>query len=108
MVIDFHTHIFPDAIAEKTIRFLGEKASIEAKADGTAAGLLRSMEEGGTDLSVILPVVTKPSQFQSILSFAEKINKTYPGKLFSFGGIHPDSEQYKKNCGRSGMPVFSA
>ena len=96
MVIDFHTHIFPDAIAEKTIRFLGEKASIGAKTDGTAAGLLHSMEEGGTDLSVILPVLTKPSQFRSILSFAERLNKTYPQRLFSFGGIHPDSEQYKQ------------
>ena len=96
MVIDFHTHIFPDAIAEKTIRFLGEKASIRAKTDGTAAGLLHSMEEGGTDLSVILPVLTKPSQFRSILSFAERLNKTYPQRLFSFGGIHPDSEQYKQ------------
>ena len=87
MVIDFHTHIFPDKIAAKTIEHLAWVGGITAATDGTLSGLLSSMERCGVDLSVILPVATKPSQFESIQSFAKSINEQYPGKLISFGGI---------------------
>ena len=96
MVIDFHTHIFPDKIAAKTIERLETVGGITAATDGTLDGLLDSMKRCGVDLSVILPVATKPSQFESIQSFAKSVNEQYPGKLLSFGGIHPDCENYKK------------
>lgn len=96
MVIDFHTHIFPDAIAAKTIAALENKAGIQAAADGTLDGLLASMERAGVDLSVIMPVVTKPSQFDSINAFAASVNEKYAGRLLSFGGIHPDCDNYKE------------
>ena len=96
MVIDFHTHIFPDKIAAKTIEHLENVGGIKAATDGTLSGLLSSMEQSGVDLSVILPVATKPSQFETIQSFAKSVNEQYSGKLISFGGIHPDCEDYKK------------
>lgn len=96
MIIDFHTHIFPDKIAEKTIEVLAKRCGIPAQTNGTVAGLLNSMQRTGVDFSVILPVVTKPSQFKSINHFAKYINDNYAEKLLSFGGIHPDSEDYKK------------
>lgn len=43
-----------------------------------------------------MSVCTKPEQFDSINVFAKKENDTYPGKLLSFGGIHPDCENYKE------------
>ena len=95
MVIDFHTHIFPDKIAPRTIAALEEKAGIKAATDGTLNGLLDSMDRSGVDMSVILPVVTKPSQFDSINAFAKCVNEQYAGRLLSFGGIHPDCEDYK-------------
>ena len=96
MVIDFHTHIFPDKIAAKTIEHLEKVGGITAATDGTLSGLLSPMERCGVDISVILPVATKPSQFESIQAFAKDVNEHYPGKLLSFGGIHPDCEDYKK------------
>jgi len=96
MVIDFHTHIFPDKIAAKTIEHLEKVGGIQAATNGTLEGLLDSMERCGVDLSVILPVATKPSQFESIQAFAKTVNEQYAGKLISFGGIHPDCEDYKK------------
>ena len=95
MVIDFHTHIFPDAIAGKTIAALEARSGIRAATDGTLTGLINSMERSGVDVSVIQPVVTKPSQFDSINAFAKSINEKYAGKLVSFGGIHPDCEDYR-------------
>lgn len=92
-MIDFHTHIFPDKIAGKTIPFLEGIANVKAYTKGTYDDLLRSAEESGVDISVILPVVTKPSQFRSINEFAASIDDPC---LISFGGIHPESDNYKE------------
>lgn len=94
MIIDFHTHIFPDKIAARSIENLQNASGITAATDGTLHGLLDSMNTNGVDISVILPVVTKPSQFESVNTFAAKVNESYKGRLISFGGIHPDSEDY--------------
>ena len=91
-MIDFHTHIFPEKIAKATLAFLAEKCQEEPSTNGMADGLLASTEDAGLECSVILPVVTKPSQFQSINRFASNFRE---GKLISFGGIHPDSADYK-------------
>lgn len=96
MIIDFHTHIFPDAIAEKSIAALSKVSGITASTNGTLQGLLDSMDRSGIDMSVIMPVVTKPSQFHTVNIFAQHVNETYTGRLLSFGGIHPDSENYKE------------
>ena len=100
MIIDFHTHIFPGHIAAKTIDMLAKKANLVASTDGTLTGLLDSMKEAGVDLSVVLPVVTKPSQFETVNTFAASVNQKYAGTLLSFGGIHPDTPDYKAELNR--------
>ena len=40
MIIDFHTHTFPDQIAASAIARLSDKANIPAYSSGTAGGLL--------------------------------------------------------------------
>ncbi len=92
MVIDFHTHIFPDKIANKTIDILSEKGGIPPFSDGTAKGLIKTMDSAGVDISVNLPVVTNPSQFDSVNRFALQINESFSSnekKIISFAGIHP-------------------
>lgn len=100
MIIDFHTHIFPDKIAARSIEALSQVSGVKAATDGTLNGLLASMDRSGVDLSVIMPVVTKPSQFESVNTFAAQVNGQYAGRLLSFGGIHPDSEDYKAELNR--------
>lgn len=92
MIIDFHTHTFPEAIAERTIQKLETAAGIKARTDGTLKDLKRSMKHAGVDYSVILPVVTKPTQFDTINQYAASING-HDG-ILSFGGIHPDNDDY--------------
>lgn len=99
MIVDFHTHIFPEKIAAKTIAYLEEKAHIKSFGDGTEEGLLGAMEAAGVDVSVVLPVVTRPEQFHTINQFAAQLNEKYRNRqtrLWSFGGIHPDSADYKE------------
>ena len=92
-MIDFHTHMFPEKIAPKTLHFLSERCKTVPFTDGTPQGLAASAEEAGLECSVALPVVTNPEQFDSINRFAEQYRD---GRILSFGGIHPENEDYKK------------
>ena len=92
-MIDFHTHIFPDKVAEKSIPYLSSICKMGPFLDGKKADLLSSIEEAGLECSVLLPVVTAPRQFDSINRFAMQFLE---GKLISFGGLHPACEDYKE------------
>ena len=98
MFIDIHTHIFPDAVAPKAVAKLAGIISQVPTMDGTYDGLRRSQENAGVDISVVLPVVTAPHQFDSVLRFADQVNeKFYQNNrkgIMSLAGIHPDSENY--------------
>ena len=96
MIFDFHAHAFPDALAERSVAYLAAKAGIEHYADGTVKGLAEAAKRGGAQGALVLPVVTKPSQFASVNAFAKRINDgefdAFGVTLRSFGGIHPNSE----------------
>ncbi len=96
MVIDAHTHVFPDRIYEKTIKILEnnikEQSGIDYKAygSGNLTGLLSDMKKDGIDISVVMPIATHPKQTENIISFANEIN----GKngIYSFASLHPDND----------------
>ncbi len=101
MIIDLHTHIFPDKIAATAIDKLSHASGSLPFSDGTADGLRRSMEEAGIDCSVILPVATHPAQTEKINDFAARLNERYEKQgLLSLGGIHPDSGNYRAELAR--------
>ena len=101
IVIDFHTHTFPEKIAARTIDALSRMGHVRAFTDGTPGQLHASMIKAGIDLAVLLPVATSPGQVEHINDFAAKINETTKesGQL-SFGCIHPDYENYHQELGR--------
>ena len=74
MIIDFHTHIFPEKIASSAIAELEQKSGLVAATKGNVEDLLNSMDNAGVHLSVIVPVVTSPKQFETVNSFAQGIN----------------------------------
>lgn len=103
MVIDFHTHVFPERMAAATVAHLEKESGLKAATNGTLDELITSMDESGVDCSIIVPVVTSPRQFSGINRFAQEINEEYGElqksglpRLISFGGIHPDSEDYRE------------
>jgi predicted TIM-barrel fold metal-dependent hydrolase len=85
MIIDVHTHAFPDAIAARAIARL-EVGNCKAKHDGTVAGLLRSMDRAGIDRAVICSIATKPEQFGPILKWSREIASD---RLIPLGSVHP-------------------
>ena len=108
MIIDFHTHMFPDKIAGRTLDYLSGIFGASPFADGTYTGLCNSMGKGAVDISIALPAVTKVSQVASINRFASAYTE---GPVISFGGIHPECENYKeilkeiKNLGLKGIKL---
>jgi len=108
MIIDFHTHTFPQALAGRAVSRLAESARAKNHLDGTTAALRGSMAEAGIDYSVLLPVATKPTQSEDINRLAAQIN-AHSGEtgLISFGGIHPDNTDYRqilRQCAANGIP----
>ncbi len=91
MVIDFHAHCFPDALAGKAVAHLENGCGIKAVHDGTADGLKEYMTRCGVGVSVVLPVATKPSQVNTINEWSLS---TADDKLRFFGAVHPDDENF--------------
>jgi len=61
-IIDFHTHAFPDNIAERAIQKLEIKSKAKAYLNGTIDDLLRSMDKNGITRSVLCNIATRPEQ----------------------------------------------
>ena len=101
MIIDFHTHTFPDQIAAAAIARLSNRAHIPAYSSGTAGGLLLAERAAGVDRSIILPVATKPEQVHHINDAAAAHNEhVFVTNMFSFACIHPDYEDWKQELDR--------
>lgn len=92
MLIDFHTHIFPDKIADKTIQILESNIKEEykphkAEIRGTLDALKQSMKENNIDISLVLPIATTVKQSTTINNFAASINGI--DGIYSLGSLHP-------------------
>lgn len=97
MIVDFHTHCFPDDLAARAIPRLAEKSSIRAYLDGTVSSLRASMAAAGIDRSVMLQIAVKPTQNHTVNTWA--IERTEPG-IIPFGSVHPRSADWEPELER--------
>lgn len=98
MIIDFHSHTFPEKIAAHAIAHMQSLSHAEVYADGTEQGLIALDAEAKIDLSVVLPVVTNPEKSKNINDIS--IAHSSKDGLLYFGGIHPDTEDWHEELGR--------
>ena len=89
MIIDFHTHVFPDKIAHKTIELLSERADIPSYSMGDVETTLKSMDEAEIDISVVLGIATNAKQNENVNNFAIELNKHE--RFVAFGSVHPEA-----------------
>ena len=90
MLIDFHTHAFPERIAPAAIAKLAHASGgLCPQTDGTLPGLKAEMSKDGVDLSVVHSIATNPKQQRKVNDFAIEINKDE--KIVAFGSVHPDA-----------------
>lgn len=91
MLIDFHTHCFPEKIAERAVEKLSlASGGLKPHTNGTLEGLKTSMQKGGVNISVILNIATNAKQQQSVNDFAAQCNKDKD--IIAFGSVFPYSE----------------
>ena len=112
MIIDMHTHIFPDEISAAVVEKLSRISRTPAFTDGTLSGLKKSMDAAQINYSVILPVATNTKQVEKINSSSAALTEKFFGDgIISFGCIHPDYTNYReeldrvKNYGLKGIKI---
>lgn len=97
MIIDFHTHTYPEKIAARTVELLAGRSGTVPHSDGTLEGLEENMQQRHVDMSVVLPVATSPKQYKRINEVAQVENEMFKDThVWSFGGIHPENDNYKE------------
>ena len=100
MVIDIHTHTFPEKIAPRALAGLASTSFLTPTLDGTLPSLCNAMKEDGVDISVLQPIATAPHQVPKLNDAAIENNKL-PG-IISFGAMHPlypnKEEEFEKLC----------
>lgn len=103
MIIDVHTHTFPEQIAKRALQKLTEKTghAIAPVSDGTIAGLLRAMRAAQVDRAVLCPIATRPEQTADILDEARAIRDGARGEdaarhLIPLASVHPADPKWAK------------
>jgi len=107
MLIDFHTHAFPDKLAERALGTLAAKVRMTPETNGSIAGLLEAMERSGVDRSVVCNIATNARQMTNVNNFAIETLQKYGDRLTPLGSINPQAEGQSEEIERlrnAGIP----
>ena len=110
MIVDFHTHVFPEALAPRAIEELRHTlyGEYQPVSDGTVAGLIKNMDDWKIDVSVISPVIIKKEHVRKVNQWiagvcsekntgvcSEKNTGVCSDRLVGFGGVYPHGGDFK-------------
>lgn len=105
MLIDFHTHCFPQKVAEKAIPHLAAICKQEPLSDGTYEDTLEKMKNWGVDRFLVLNIATAPRQQLNVNNFAASMDK--PPVSRALGSVHaaaPDALEELSRIKSLGLP----
>jgi len=96
VIIDAHTHIYPDLVAKKAITTVisNIKGRLNAHTAGTFDSLMDSMDAAGVDISIVLPVATNPGHGNGILQWLKELAPRSQRIVF-FGSAHPEDPDFR-------------
>ena len=90
MLIDFHTHAFPEKIAARAIAKLAHSAGgLQPQTDGTLASLKEEMAKDGVSMAVVHSIATNPGQQTKVNDYAIEMDRD--PAIIAFGSVHPDA-----------------
>lgn len=107
MLIDFHTHAFPDKIAARAIASLAARAKYVPETDGTVASLLAKMDDWGVDRAVVCNIATNVKQQTNVNDFAIQTKTDHGDRLTPLGSVHPEAPNIAEEIERihkAGLP----
>ncbi|MBR2572072.1 MAG: amidohydrolase family protein [Clostridia bacterium] len=86
MLLDFHTHAFPDSVAPRAMAAMSKNGgALHPALDGTIGALKASMERNDARC-VLLPVATNPDKLFSVNRW---VLEQASERVIPFGGVHP-------------------
>ncbi len=97
MKIDFHTHAFPEALAERAMESLNariEDASFHSCGDGRLSSLVAELDKNGLDKAVVCSIATRAKQWRSILDWSLAIlngdfGEEAAKRIVPLASVHP-------------------
>lgn len=99
MIIDFHSHCFPDRIAASAVEKIGGKAGgMVPHTDGSLDGLSRLMREQGVGRFVVLNIATNAKQMAAVNDFAAMMNERE--EVIAFGSVYPMADNVMEELER--------
>ena len=87
MIIDFHTHIFPQDKAGSILSRLSSQGDIPHYTNGTLQGLVSSMKTAGIDLSLISRITIYPKQVTAVNNWLLGCKRE---NILPMATLHPD------------------
>ena len=97
MIIDIHTHAWPEKVSQKARESLESFFKIKLVGDPTVTTLERCMKKNSIDVSVVCAVASRPEQVKSINDWAFSIRS---GRIKVFASFHPGYESWKDELAR--------
>lgn len=101
-IIDFHVHIYPEAVAAKVASAIGLPEEANHPERLVASGIVAAQKAAGISLSVNLPVATRAEHVASTNAFAKNV----PDGIISFAALHPDTPDKAKVIGEIAADGF--
>lgn len=109
-IIDFHTHVYPKAIAQKATQSICDFYELGTDLVGTPEVLLERGKEAGISEFVLLPVAVKPERVRSINQFIVQQVAEHK-EFYGFGTLHADMDNmneeidYMESVGLKGIKI---
>ncbi|MBQ7921557.1 MAG: amidohydrolase family protein [Clostridia bacterium] len=94
MIIDFHTHAFPEKIAARAIDTLAGRSGFVPQTDGTVDSLLARLDEWRVDRAVVANIATNPRQQANVNAFAVETMRQHGDRLTPLGSVNPDAADW--------------
>lgn len=100
-IIDMHCHIYPDKIADKATKAIGEFYDIPMfHTSGSCANLINSLKNANIQKALVCSVATTPHQVISINNFIHQAVSEHKDIFVGFGTLHPDFEDIESEINR--------
>lgn len=97
MIIDFHTHVWPDKAAEKAKEYLEKSFRRPMTAVPTVDNAVAVMDKNEIDKSVIASVASRPNQVDHINNWLFSIKSD---RFIKFASMHPFYEKWSYELDR--------
>jgi predicted TIM-barrel fold metal-dependent hydrolase len=90
-IIDFHAHIYPEKIADRAVKSVGDFYNLEMSGTGTAEKLLADCKKIGVTSCVVHSVAVTAERVEAINDYISSECEKHK-EFYGFGTMHADFE----------------